>query len=120
MKKGKKWLLLLTGGGLIPVAFVLLLRVTQFLSAPLLFEEEYKRFHSVKVGMTEKEVIELLGEPYRAYDTRTAPADYYVPGYSHKRRAITNKVYIYVATEPIAYIYLDERNRVEDVFVGGS
>ena len=66
------------------------------------------------------EVIRLLGAPDRVYERATAPLDYYEPGYSHPERQITNKVLIYIGTEPIAYVYIDHAGRVEDVFVGGS
>jgi outer membrane protein assembly factor BamE (lipoprotein component of BamABCDE complex) len=84
------------------------------------FQEEYTLFRSIKVGMTELEVVRILGQPYKTYDAMSAPEDYYVQGYSYKRRPITNKVYIYVRTEPIVYIYIDKQGRVEEVFVGGS
>lgn len=84
------------------------------------FGNEYELFRSIKIGMSEEEVREILGEPYRVYSRGAAPADYYEEGYSFERRLITNKVFIYIATEPIAYVYFDESNRVEEVFVGGS
>ena len=84
------------------------------------FGGEYELFRSVEIGMSEEEVRETLGEPYKIYSRGTAPADYYEEGYSFKRRPITNKVFIYIGTEPIAYVYFDESNRVEEVFVGGS
>lgn len=70
--------------------------------------------------MSEKEVIDLLGEPHKIYHRDSAPKDYYVPGYAHKERAITNKVLIYSFGEPIAYYYIDESSKVEDIFIGGS
>lgn len=84
------------------------------------FGEEYERFRQVEEGMTEEQVRGLLGEPFKEYTRGAAPPDYYVEGYSFKRRPINDKVLIYVATEPIAYIYLDRQGRVEEVFVGGS
>jgi outer membrane protein assembly factor BamE (lipoprotein component of BamABCDE complex) len=84
------------------------------------FEEEYRLFRQVKNGMTEAQVTELLGQPYRSYEKSNAPEDYYVKGYSFKKRAITNKVLIYIKVEPICYVYLDQNGIVEDVFVGGS
>jgi outer membrane protein assembly factor BamE (lipoprotein component of BamABCDE complex) len=84
------------------------------------FREEYERFQSIKVGMTEQEVREKLGTPVHVYDRASAPKDYYVEGWSRKERPITNKVLIYISSEPIAYVYLDDQNKVEEVFVGGS
>jgi hypothetical protein len=43
-----------------------------------------------------------------------------VKGYAFKERPITNKVLIYVRSEPIAYVYFDEHGKVAEVFVGGS
>jgi outer membrane protein assembly factor BamE (lipoprotein component of BamABCDE complex) len=84
------------------------------------FGHEYARFRAIEIGMSEADVRERLGRPHRIYYRATAPADYYAEGYEFKRRAITNKVFIHFATEPIAYVYFDEDNRVEEVFVGGS
>lgn len=84
------------------------------------FKEDHDRFHAITVGMTEQEVREKLGEPAHTHERGTAPEDYYVKGYSFKERPITNKVLIYIASEPIAYVYLDNQGRVEEVFVGGS
>jgi outer membrane protein assembly factor BamE (lipoprotein component of BamABCDE complex) len=84
------------------------------------FQKDYERFQAIKEGMTEQEVREKLGEPAHMYDRANAPKDYYVKGYSFKERPISNKVLIYIASEPIAYVYLDDQNKVEEVFVGGS
>jgi outer membrane protein assembly factor BamE (lipoprotein component of BamABCDE complex) len=85
-----------------------------------LFEDEYKRFESVKVGMSEDEVRAKLGKPVHSYSKADAPESYYVEGYSFKEREISNKALIFVASEAIAYVYLDNNNKVEEVFVGGS
>jgi len=84
------------------------------------FREDYEGLRSIKVGMTEQGVIEKLGTPLHVYDKASAPKDYYVEGWSRRERAITHKVLIYIASEPIAYVYLDDQNKVEEVFVGGS
>lgn len=84
------------------------------------WRDEYASFRSIKPGMTEEDVIRLLGTPARMYERATAPIDYYEPGYSHPERHITNKVLIYIGAEPIAYVYIDHTGRVEEVFVGGS
>jgi outer membrane protein assembly factor BamE (lipoprotein component of BamABCDE complex) len=84
------------------------------------FKTDYERFQAIKAGMTEQEVRDKLGTPAHVYERGTAPKDYYVKGYSFKERPITNKVLIYIASEPIAYVYLDQQNRVEEIFVGGS
>ncbi len=84
------------------------------------FAEEYERFLSVQVGMSEDDVRRILGEPYKVHLRDTAATDYYEKGYSFKRRPISHKVFVYIATEPIAYIYFDENKLVEEAFVGGS
>ena len=84
------------------------------------FKKEYELFCAVKRGMSEVEVINLLGSPYKTYDKATAPKNYYLKGYSFKERSITNKVFVYIGTEPVAYIYFDDKNKVEETFVGGS
>ncbi len=61
-----------------------------------------------------------LGQPTFRYDQSDAPSEYYVSGYSYKRRTITGYVYIYVRNEAIGYVWFDNSGRVEEVFVGGS
>jgi outer membrane protein assembly factor BamE (lipoprotein component of BamABCDE complex) len=103
----------------VALALLASLRVAACNPEPVL-KVDYERFRSIKVGMTEQEVREKLGAPVHVYETRSAPKDYYVKGYSFKERPITNKVLIYIASEPIAYIYVDHQAKVEEVFVGGS
>jgi outer membrane protein assembly factor BamE (lipoprotein component of BamABCDE complex) len=94
--------------------------VLGYLAVRSSFHEDYARFESVKVGMSEGDVRRLLGEPSKVYEKATAPENYYIEGYSFKRRPITNKVLIYVASEPIAYVYFDDNDKVEETYVGGS
>ncbi len=75
---------------------------------------------NAKVGMTEEEVRSRLGNPQYEYTKESAPADYYVSGWSHKKRDISHKVLIYQEGEPICYVWIDAAGKVEDVFVGGS
>lgn len=84
------------------------------------FEAEYERFRAVQLGMTENQIRALMGEPYKLYGADRGQTDYYIPGYSYEQRRITNKVLIYIGTEAIAYIYLNDADRVEHLFVGGS
>jgi outer membrane protein assembly factor BamE (lipoprotein component of BamABCDE complex) len=83
-------------------------------------DEEAASFRQIKVGMTEAYVRETLGDPLFTYEKETAPEDYYVKGYSFKKRDITHRVLIYKKAEPICYVYIDTTGVVEDVFVGGS
>ena len=80
----------------------------------------YKEFNTIKIGMSQTQVEEILGKPYKVYYKNSAPENYYIDGRNYRKRDITNKVYIYLKEEPIAYIYFDQSNRVEYVYVGGS
>ena len=102
------------------ILFIGIFFVKGFVTVKDTFREEYERFSLVKPGMGEQEVVKLLGNPYKIYFRTTAPKDYYISGYAYKKREIINKVFIYIGTEPIAYIYFDNQNKVEDIFIGGS
>lgn len=82
--------------------------------------QQYAELRRVKAGMTEAEVRAALGQPLHEYTREAAPSPYYVRGWTFKERAISNKVLIYIRSEPIAYIWIDGHGRVEEVFVGGS
>ena len=84
------------------------------------FERDYSSFRSVKVGMAQEQVLQQLGEPYLSYERASAPENYYVSGYSYKRRPISERVLIYVGSEPILYVYVGSDGRVEETFIGGS
>lgn len=83
-------------------------------------EEKYEKLRGIEIGMSERDVIKKLGSPTMTYTKDSAPKDYYVEGYSKKKREITNKVLIYVLGEPIGYYYIDNDGKVEDRHVGGS
>jgi hypothetical protein len=83
-------------------------------------QEEYPLYKAISLGMSDREVITRLGQPKRIVTSPNYPSNYYIDGYSCKKRAITNKVFIYVGGEVIAYYYFNSENKVEDVFVGGS
>jgi len=85
-----------------------------------MFKAEYAKLRAVQVGWSEEQVIAHLGEPWKIYMKEDAPENYYVEGWAHKERPITNKVWIYLLDEPIAYVYFDAESKVEEVFVGGS
>ncbi len=70
--------------------------------------------------MSEDQVLTILGPPFKTYERDSAPEDYYVEGYAKKVRPITGKVFIYIGSEPILYVYFDESHRVEETFIGGS
>ena len=84
-------------------------------------EPYFSRAAAIKRGMPEAEVRERLGEPWHVYDAESAPEDYYVEGYSYRRRPISNKVLIYFGgLDLIVYVYTDNEDRVEYVYIGGS
>ena len=83
-------------------------------------QEHYDKFRSISRGMTEREVRERLGEPFRVYSKGVPPEQYCVQGWACERRPINHRLLIFIAIEPIAYVYLDANNTVEHVFVGGS
>lgn len=75
----------------------------------------------LRLGLTEAEVVRLLGAaPAASYDRDTAPANYYVEGWSRRERPITHRVLIFHLGEPICYVWLDKGGLVEDFYVGGS
>ncbi len=82
--------------------------------------DDYQRFESVELGMSQQQVKNLLGEPTYYYEKATAPKDYYVGGYSFRKKTIEHAVMIYVGVEPIAYYYLDKAGAVEEIYIGGS
>jgi outer membrane protein assembly factor BamE (lipoprotein component of BamABCDE complex) len=102
------------------VAVLVVLYLGLMLAGHLIFGPERAHFRQVHAGMAESEVRQLLGEPRWTFTSQDAPSNYYVEGYRHKARPITGKVLIYAASESIAYVYLDQHGRVEEVFVGGS
>ena len=77
-------------------------------------------FKAIRIGMSEEKAKEVLGAPSQEYDAKTAPADYYVQGYEHPKRKITNSVLIYIRGEWILYVYIDTKGIVEFTFTGGS
>jgi outer membrane protein assembly factor BamE (lipoprotein component of BamABCDE complex) len=75
----------------------------------------------VRSGMTEGQVLDILGAPAEVHLASEAPDDYYVRGYDYKRKKITGKVLVYVGgSDAICYVWVDPHGRVEDVFLGGS
>jgi hypothetical protein len=84
------------------------------------FAEDYKRFRAIQKGFTEAEVKERLGLPQQVHERGVPPSAYCPEGYSCEKRRITGKLFIYFGAEPVAYIYFDQHNRVEHLYVGGS
>jgi hypothetical protein len=115
----KRWKLLAGAAGALVAAY-LLFALTAHVFLIATNWDDYRAYRSIKRGMTEAQVVERLGKPNAAFDKATAPENYYAEGYSFKRREITNRVLIYRNQEPIAYVYLDRDNRVEEVFIGWS
>jgi len=84
------------------------------------FDGEFRHIWTIRVGMSEDEILNKLGTPDRVYYKATAPVNYYVDGYIYKIREIDNKVLIWIDTKAVTYVYLDTENRVEDLFIGGD
>jgi hypothetical protein len=84
------------------------------------FREEYERFRAIKPGMTEKEVRDRLGTPVSEHQKGTPSERFCVPGRWCEKRAISNRLLVFIAGEPIAYVFIGPDNRVEYVSVGGS
>ena len=86
-----------------------------FAAAMVLFElafgPDYDELEAVEIGWSAAEVVARLGAPTVVYDS-SMTGDYYVSGYEHERRRITDRVFIFVRGEPIAYVYLDAMGRV--------
>ena len=82
--------------------------------------DTYEKFGKVKVGMSEAQVRDMLGEPYKEYTRENAPQDYYVEGWEYEQRQIKKKVLIFIEGSPICYVYFDASGKVEHTFVGGS
>jgi outer membrane protein assembly factor BamE (lipoprotein component of BamABCDE complex) len=82
---------------------------------------EYIKAKQIKIGMDEKEVYKLLGQPFKIYEKETAPENYYLEGYAIRKRRITNRVLLYgVGPDEVWYIYIDRQNRVEYITRCGS
>jgi outer membrane protein assembly factor BamE (lipoprotein component of BamABCDE complex) len=86
----------------------------------MVFKSDLDRFDRIKVGQTKSVVVQTLGKPDYEYNSKDAPEDYYVKGYSSKKRPVTGGVMIYVGEESILYVYFDEKGVVEETIVGGS
>lgn len=100
--------------------FIALILLTPVVFYKYVLNYDRTVFERIKPGMSESIVIEMLGGPYKIWTKENAPKYYYETGYQHEDREIKNKVYIYIGAEPIAYIYFNDQNIVEYVFVGGS
>ena len=78
--------------------------------------ERWRR--QVEPGMSEQEVRDTLGEPFKLYAKDSAPESYYLPSYPRKVRDITGRVLVYLQGASICYVWTDPNERVEDVFIG--
>jgi hypothetical protein len=83
------------------------------------WKNEEAQLKCIKIGMAEKQVADLLGEPTWKFTTQDGE-DYYIPGHSIKRRKITNKVYLFGKADMILYVWFDKYGFVEDIFLARS
>ena len=75
----------------------------------------------LRLGATESEVIEVLGQqPIPVYDRATAPADYYEPGWLQSVPPITNCVLVFELSLLTCHVWIDTHGCVEDFAVRGS
>lgn len=82
--------------------------------------EAYARFEGIEPGMSEHQVREELGEPYREYSSEDGLESYWQPGHAHPEPKDFHRVLVYRSIEPVLYVFLDRDGRVERTFVGGS
>lgn len=99
---------------------VLLFGLHKWASQP--YERIENKIRNLK---TEQMVINMLGPPHKVFLNNSH--NYYIKGYSYKRRDITNKVLVYfpsnnfdVVVDMVLYIYIDNDGNVEEYYIGGS
>jgi hypothetical protein len=81
----------------------------------------YYRIGRLSPGTQESEVWHILGAPTEVHEASSPGVDYRVPGWEVPDRRPTHKVLVYFpCPDRIVYVYIDERERVEYVFAGGS
>jgi outer membrane protein assembly factor BamE (lipoprotein component of BamABCDE complex) len=84
------------------------------------WKEEEAQLKRIKIGMSEKQVLIILGEPPTWTFTAKDNKDYYIPGHSFKKRNITNKVLLFVEGDMILYVWFNKEGFVEDTFLARS
>jgi hypothetical protein len=99
-------------------AFALVSAACQIFEFP--FREQYAKLEAIKVGMSEAEVKQKLGEPDFVHKMGVTPEQYCRPGWTCDKHLIVGHLFIYLAGKPIAYVYFDRANQVEHVFIGGT
>lgn len=117
---------LLRGGVLVLLAA---LAVSALVGAGLLYFRPFGSFElerealraKIRLGMSEEQLIRSLGPPDQVQSTRTGQQTCQFPGFSHAQKLISNRCLIYLGNQDaIAYVYVDKRGSVEDVYIGGS
>ena len=104
---------------LVSLALAWVLLVLGFWEPP---SEEIVRFESLQPGMTKAEVIDIVGQPHRSWTAESAPARWWIEGYSPPGRDITGAVLAYEGIPGQGamvwrtyYIFLDTSGQVEEV-----
>lgn len=82
--------------------------------------DSHALWDQVAIGESEESARSKLGPPFREYTRESAPADYYVSGYRKRERSISSRVLIYMGADLVLYIWIDENDRVEEMFRGVS
>ena len=102
------------------LTFVLLVIIGSLLFLRILNWNVYKDFGKISAGMSEAEVVRILGKSLdiiKAGDGKAFP----IPGYASDTYPISEKVLVYYGDfDSIAYVYINRSGRVEHVFAGGS
>jgi len=84
------------------------------------WKEEEAQLKRIKIGMSEKQVLIILGEQPSWTFTAKDNKDYYIPGHSFKKRNITNKVFLFAKGDMILYVWIGQNGLVEDTFLARS
>ncbi len=105
---------------LLMTVLLFILLVSAWIGCVLLVN--YKFYFLLKEGLTEQEVIRMLGNPVVVVQGPKRATDrYYVPGYEYQSYPVKKKVLIYFGfPDLIVYVYIDDEGTVEKIFRGGS
>jgi hypothetical protein len=77
----------------------------------------YLKYFKIKPNMSEKDVYKIMGDPYKVIVKGQA----FVEGYKEPNKNISNKAFIYYGGfDKIVYIFIDNKGKVEYVFITGS
>ena len=119
-EKAREWPDLFAKAGMTVMIGSVLGYLAWFLSTEPIGKEQYDRFRAIKNGMSEEQVRAALGEPHFIHQRGVSPNQYCREGWAGDRHPIEDHLLIYHGGEPIVYVYFDQTNHVEHVYIGGS